>query len=148
MSNRGNYTNLPSITVHSLGSNHDNDRPHSRRQIAAAAAAPHRSSSQRVLVENSPTARLIHKLFRNRDPSFLPGPSSSSSSTPVLARRSENAASPTTIAAVVVEAATDNANDTDSEYHSMETLMLDPRSVTPPPAYKSIFIVEETDVVA
>lgn len=144
-SNQRNYRNLPSITVHpSTNNQQDNDRSHLRRSIAEA--APYRPTSlQRGSVENSPTARLIHKLFRNRDPSFLPGPSSSSSATtPVLARRRENEN-----ATIVAEAAAEieNVNDTDSEYHSLETLHIDEqiisRSVTPPPAYKSIFIEEE-----
>lgn len=159
LTNQGNYRNLPSIIVNPSSSDNDNDRL--RRQnavrsslLASRSSAPLQRGLQQA--ENSPTARLIHKLFRNRDPAFLPGPSSSS---PVVSRRSNE--NPTTIPQPEISASISNAtapmasndnngNDSDSEYHSIETLslILDlSRSITPPPAYKSIFIDEEANVI-
>lgn len=146
----GNYRNIPLITVHRTSSDNDNNRL--RRQNGERSSHTTNSSAvPRGLIqsENSPTARLIHKLFRNRDPAFLPGPSST---VPIQPRRSNE--NPTTIPpaetrqSAVPPIATYDSDD--SEYHSIDTLSLHldiSRSITPPPAYKSIFIDEEANVI-
>lgn len=99
-------------------------------------------------VEFSPTAKLIHKLFRNRDPRLLPDPSEVSPLAPSTSRASprlpirqiSNEAFYSEIASVPSE-----CNDGgSSEYLSIDNLSLilsleDMRADTPPPPYRTIF---------
>jgi hypothetical protein len=149
---QGNYRNIPSITVHESP---QVDRRHATENNVLRPVQ--RTSSTRVRVDESPTAKLIHKLFRNRDPSFLQGITpiqpltQSQSSTSRLNNQIEEVE-------VVPRVIDDNQNltpivpqisddnDTDSEYLSIENLSLDNlRSVTPPPAYSSILLIDENE---
>lgn len=140
----GNYRNIPSITVHESPRDDRRHATENSRQVQ-------RTSSTRVRVDESPTAKLIHKLFRNRDPSFLPGitPSIQPQSTSTSSRVVDEVEA---VSRLIDDNQNLNSthqisddNETDSEYLSVENLSLDNlRSVTPPPAYKSIFI-EETN---
>lgn len=107
-------------------------------------------ASQGMRAELSPTAHLIHKLFRNRDPSFLP---SSSELRPL--NRSEIASAPVASEAYsILNTYSEPADRTprnstysgSSEYLSIDTLSpnfsLDnvrSECTTPPPPYRSIF---------
>lgn len=107
------------------------------------------AQSVRTRVEPSPTAHLIHKLFRNRDPKMLPSaselrpltPSNSRASTqqPEMSTRIEPAYSEIPTAPSV-----EFDEDDSSIYLSIDDLNLNldnPRTdtSTPPPAYRSIF---------
>lgn len=109
--------------------------------------------SDRTLVEQSPTAQLIHKLFRNRDPRLLPDhPSEISPLTPTNSRRipqrlPELRITEESIYSEIPTAPipTEPDDDSDSEYLSIDNLSLmnldsiRVESVTPPPAYRSIY---------
>lgn len=149
---QGNYRNISSITVHA--SPRENRR--AVTEISRPIATVQRTSSNRLRADESPTAKLIHKLFRNRDPSFLPGPSPliqplmphSSTSTSSTRNQRDVENNPNLIDDNQISTTTNaphisDDNDTDSEYLSVENLSLNNlRSDTPPPAYKSIFIEE------
>lgn len=104
-------------------------------------------ASQSMRAELSPTAHLIHKLFRNRDPSFLP------SSSELRPLRSEVASAPVNAEgySVMYEPADTNRTRNSSYSGSSEYLSIDnfspnfsldnvrSESSSPPPPYRSIF---------
>lgn len=112
--------------------------------------------NNRTRVEPSPTALLLNKLFRNRDPRLLPEHPSSEISplTPTNSRRpsprlpelhihEESIYSEIPTAPIPTEPDDD---DSGSEYLSIDNLSLNLNldsirceSITPPPAYRSIF---------
>lgn len=114
------------------------------------------SVAQSSRSELSPTAHLIHKLFRNRDPSFLP---TSSELRPL--NRSEVASAPTapegySLLSTYTEPADTNRTPRNSTYsgsseylsvdtfnpsYSLDNVVVPDRSEcsTPPPPYRSIF---------
>lgn len=116
---------------------------------------PPRPQVSRLRVEPSPspTAQLIHKLFRNRDPRLLPDPPEISSLTPTNSRRAsprlpELRIEEETVYSEIPTAPipTEPDDDSDSEYLSIDNLSLNlnfdsirTESITPPPAYRSIF---------
>lgn len=112
--------------------------------------------NERPHAELSPTAQLINKLFRNRDMRLLPEPANTSLLAPTNSRASAQVPTRRTheeiiyseipSAAVTVTATEPDDGDSDSEYLSIDNLsirsILDnirTESVTPPPAYRSIF---------
>ena len=110
-------------------------------------------SRLRVEPSPSPTAQLIHKLFRNRDPRLLPDPAEMSPLSPTNSRRAsprlpelrideETVYSEIPTAPIPIEP----DDDSDSEYLSIDNLSLNlnfdsirTENITPPPAYRSIF---------
>ena len=108
--------------------------------------------SGRLRVEHSPTAHLIHKLFRNRDPKLLPTsaelrpltPNNSrvSNQLPELNTREE--ATYSEIPTAPAPSSSDQDEDDSSIYLSIDELNINldnlrTDSSTPPPAYRSIF---------
>ena len=107
----------------------------------------------RVEPAPSPTAQLIHKLFRNRDPRLLPDPSEISPLTPTNSRRASPRLPQLHIEEEIVYSEIPTApipiepdDESDSEYLSIDNLSLNlnfdslrTESITPPPAYRSIF---------
>jgi hypothetical protein len=101
----------------------------------------------------SPTAQLLHKLFRNRDPRLLSEPTEASPMTPNNSRRAsprlpELHIEEETVYSEIPSAPTPTEADDDSgsEYLSIDNLSLNLNfdsirndSVTPPPAYRTIF---------
>lgn len=140
--------------------NRVSESPDVRRRVESTARPKPSLSiqSDRVRAEFSPTAQLLHKLFRNRDPSFLPDRSEIAPLTPISSRalssqphssihhhRDEtiyteipSAPRPTTTF--------DVDDDSGSEYLSIDNLSLNLNLEnlrtdcnTPPPPYRSIF---------
>lgn len=111
--------------------------------------------SERPRVEYSPTAQLIHKLFRNRDPRLLPDVSEISPLTPSNSRASsqlpEVHIQDESIYSEIPSASgpsTEQDDDDSSEYLSIDNLSLilnldSIRANTPPPPYRSIFSDEK-----
>lgn len=106
------------------------------------------------VVEQSPTAQLIHKLFRNRDPRLLPdhlseiSPLTPTNSRRIPPRLPELRIEEESIYSEIPTAPvpTEPDDDSGSEYLSIDNLSLNMNldslridSVTPPPAYRSIF---------
>lgn len=119
----------------------------------------------RTRVEPSPTALLIHKLFRNRDPRLLPSPSELQPLAPINSRATRPPASELHIAEETIYAeiptapvptlsdglTLDRDDDDSSVYLSIDNLNLsleNPRtgSNTPPPPYRSIFDDDDRSV--
>jgi hypothetical protein len=110
------------------------------------------TQSDRTHAEFSPTALLLHKLFRNRDPSFLPERSDVAPRTPTSTRASSSSRPSThqhrdeVIYTEIPSLNADRDDDSGSEYLSIDNLSLTLNlenvrtdCVTPPPPYRSIF---------
>lgn len=141
--------------------NRASESPHVRRRTEAPERPRNvpQTQSERARVEFSPTAQLLHKLFRNRDPNFLPdiapltptsGRASSSRANPSplpVSRQHHNEVIYTEIpSAPRPTASNDDGDDSGSEYLSIDNLSLTLNlenyrtdCVTPPPPYRSIF---------
>ena len=104
-----------------------------------------RSLVQSQASAESPTAQLIHKLFRNRDPRLLPTLSEISPLTPTSSRRQpviESCYSEvSTVSSAPRPVESETEDDDGSEYHSINNLSLENiRSPTPPPPYNFLFV--------
>lgn len=118
------------------------NQPNSRVTIPEQQLLTPLHSSEEVRFEISPTAQLMHRLFRNRD-------TSSYSASPLVERRSEivpiviNRSSTVAARSPLIEPAeTIEEEDNNSEYLSIDNISLDidlNRSSTPPPPYRDIF---------
>lgn len=103
--------------------------------------------SGRTRVEPSPTAHLIQKLFRNRDPRLLPSASELRPLTPRVSTQPELTIRDESIYSEIPTApalSNDRDDDDSSIYLSIDDLNLNldnsrADSSTPPPAYRSIF---------
>lgn len=111
--------------------------------------------SDRPRVEYSPTAQLIHKLFRNRDPRMLPDPSEVA---PLAPRSSRTSTRPSDLhiheesiyseipSPTAPRPTEPDSDDISSQYLSIDNLSLEldldtirDGNITPPPAYRTIF---------
>lgn len=111
--------------------------------------------SETPRIEYSPTAQLIHKLFRNRDPRLLP---TTSEISPLAPNRSRASARPRELhiheesiyseipSPTAPGPAEPDGDDISSQYLSIDNLSLEldldsirADSITPPPAYRTIF---------
>jgi hypothetical protein len=151
-----NISRSPMPTPRSI-SNRVSNSPDVRRQTKSPATASS-IQNERARVEFSPTAQLLHKLFRNRDPSFLPDRSEIAPLTPTSSRALSSQPRPSTHQrrdeAIYTEipsaprpiASIDFDDDSSSEYLSIDNLSLSlnlenlrTECSTPPPPYRSIF---------
>lgn len=137
--------------------NRPTESPNIRRRVEPSARNRNvmQIQSDRPLVEYSPTAQLIHKLFRNRDPRLLPDPSEISplapSSSRTSTRPSELHIQEESIYSEIPSPTAPGPTEPDSDGISSQYLSIDNLSleldldtirdgnITPPPAYRTIF---------